>query len=42
LDEDELSEALLDLTNTQLYPKRRLKRCRRVFEPVESQQGGCH
>jgi hypothetical protein len=37
LDEDELSEALLDLMNTQLYPKRRQKRRKRVFEPVKSQ-----
>jgi hypothetical protein len=40
LDEDELSEALSDLTNTQLYPKRRPnpeKRRKWVFEPVESQ-----
>jgi hypothetical protein len=37
LDEDELSEALLDLTNTQLYPKRWPKRRKRVYEPVKSQ-----
>jgi hypothetical protein len=41
LDEDELSEALSDLTNTQLYQKSwpiREKRRKRVFEPVESQE----
>jgi hypothetical protein len=36
LDEDELSEALSDLTNTQLPPKRQQKRRKRVFA-VKSQ-----
>ncbi len=37
LDKDELSEALSDLTNTQLPPRKQLKRLKRVFKPVKSQ-----
>jgi hypothetical protein len=37
LDKEELSEALLDLTNTQLLPKKQQKRRKQVFEPVKSE-----
>jgi hypothetical protein len=36
LDEDKLSEALLDLTNIQLLPKKQQKRHTQVFELVKS------
>jgi hypothetical protein len=37
---DELSEALLDLTSTQLPPKRhQQKRCKWVFQAVDESQG---